>query len=430
MRPLRHLLLLLPTACRGLPPAPPPLEPTAPPAAAPEPSGPRVLARATILAAGDVMMHGQVLREAAAANALDPAGASTNHDGFDALFAAVAPRIRDADLALANLETPVAPDHHRGVREMVFDAPPVLLDALVHAGFDAVSLANNHTFDQRRPGLLETVQRLEASPLAYAGAGADCAAARAPRLMEAGGIRLGLLAATAILNDDLNPPDGNGPCVARLEEARILEGVRAARDQGAEVVILSVHWGNEYRTAPREADTALAHRLLDGGVDVILGHHPHVLQPVEVYGAADGRVTLVAYSLGNFISNQSRWYVHGLHRVEAANTRDGLLLSFDVVRKDYGRGEVRTELAALAAEPLWTVNDVRTRPPEDAPRIQVVPLREALEEARAAAESAEGPARVALLRAAALYEARLAQVARVVGPDLFPPEVPEGEPEP
>src|SRR5262249_55097871 len=141
---------------------------------------------------------------------------------------------------------------------------------------------------------------------------------------------------------------------------------------------------------------ATAHRLLDAGVDVILGHHPHVLEPAEVYRRNDGTLGLVAYSLGNFVSNQSRTYAYGVQPDRMGDTRDGVALSFSLVKKDYGGGVVRVEIADLSAQPLWTDNNALdlARDPALAPAIGVVSLDAELLRAREALEHAAGEARV------------------------------------
>src|SRR6185312_4192234 len=108
-------------------------------------------------------------------------------------------------------------------------------------------------------------------------------------LMDVKGIRVAFIGATKVFNSNLNQGPEE-PCAFLLDEAIVAEEVRAARAEGADLVILSVHWGVEYETAPRQQEIDQAHRLLDAGVDVLLGHHPHVLQPIEVYEARDGRM--------------------------------------------------------------------------------------------------------------------------------------------
>jgi poly-gamma-glutamate synthesis protein (capsule biosynthesis protein) len=120
---------------------------------------------------------------------------------------------------------------------------------------------------------------------------------------------------------------------ARLDRARAVELVRAAAAEH-DAVVVSLHWGDEYTTQPRPADVELAHALCDAGALVVIGHHPHVLQPVEVYRRPDGNSAVIAYSLGNFISNQSRNYVHGVTPASVAATRDGALLRVRLARRD------------------------------------------------------------------------------------------------
>jgi poly-gamma-glutamate synthesis protein (capsule biosynthesis protein) len=315
------------------------------------PSEPLELARAYLVATGDVMMHGPVKASAAAV------ATPGNHGGYDVVWGDVAPAISAADLAFANLEFPVAPTTGQPGRSKVFNGPPAALDSLRAVGFDLVSFANNHAYDQGRPGLLETVDQLGRAGLQQVGAGRTCDEARAVRLIDVQGVRLGFVGATAVLNLPLN---GKGPCVAEVDPEWILADVAQARAHGAEIVVVSLHWGTEYATEPDAAQVELAHRLVEGGVDVILGHHPHVLQRIEWVQASDGRRALVAYSLGNFVSNQSAFYVPERFEVADGLPRDGVLLGFDVVRRAYGRGRrlvVRTEVDGVRVEPLWTVND-------------------------------------------------------------------------
>jgi poly-gamma-glutamate synthesis protein (capsule biosynthesis protein) len=204
---------------------------------------------------------------------------------------------------------------------------------------------------------------------------------------------------------------------------------------------VSLHWGVEYDGQPRAEDVELAHRLVDAGALVVLGHHPHVLQPVELYGAADGRVGVIAYSLGNFVSNQSRGYVFGVTPEKAAATRDGVLLRVGLARRDYGRGVVRVEVDGVDAVPLWTENDTaeldRRREPARRPAIRVVAVDRALAEVRAdlarfpdPVPAADRDRYVALRRREALLVARRAAVAALVGEDLVRPAPPAAAPAP
>jgi poly-gamma-glutamate synthesis protein (capsule biosynthesis protein) len=208
-----------------------------------------------------------------------------------------------------------------------------------------------------------------------------------------------------------------------------VEAVRAAAAQ-ADAVVVSLHWGVEYETQPRTDDVELAHALADAGALVVLGHHPHVLQPVELYRRADGRTAVIAYSLGNFVSNQSRRYVHGVTPEKVAQTRDGLLLRVALARRDYGRGVVRVEVDGADALPLWTENDTADldakADPGRRPAIRVVAVDRALAEVRAELARAPDPvppeaqARfVALRRREALLASRRAAVGAIVGDELL-----------
>ncbi|HEY0840025.1 MAG TPA: CapA family protein [Vulgatibacter sp.] len=382
----------------------------------------QVLATARFAAVGDLLMHEAVKESAFAADSRGTDGATLNNAGYDALFEAVAPKLRQADLAFANLETPIAPRSGRGSRPFVFNAPSALLPALRHAGIGLVSFANNHVYDQGRPGFVETMEELRGAGLPFVGAGDTCADASRPLVLDVRGIRVAFLGATRLFNQNLNAkPDE--PCAFHLDEGVAAASIREAKDAGAELVVLSIHWGVEYATSPRQEEIDLAHRLIDAGADVILGHHPHVLQPVEIVEAADGRIGLVAYSLGNFISNQSRTYAHGVQPLAMGNTRDGVLLRFQAVRKRYPGGAVRVEIGGVVAEPLWTENDALTRVrfPAKAPRIRVVAVDDELAGARRAltTPTADGAA-VELHRRIELLEARRAQAGAVLGSDLLP----------
>ena len=202
----------------------------------------------------------------------------------------------------------------------------------------------------------------------------------------------------------------------------------AAAARQADAVVVSVHWGIEYEQQPREAEVALAHRLAEAGALVVLGHHPHVLQPVELYPRADGRTALIAYSLGNFVSNQSRHYLHGVTPEKVGATRDGVILRAELARRDYGRGVVRVELAGADWLPLWTENDTddaERRLRKSRPAIQVVSIDRAL--AGVQRELAELPdpvppaaqeRYVKLRQREELYRARRAAIAAVAGEDL------------
>ncbi len=402
------------------PPAWPRTPPVRPLAAGAPPV--RTVAKASLAAVGDVLMHGAV--KDAAQDHRSPG----DEGGFGWLWSPIADLLAGADLTFANLETPVAPRSGQGSRSFVFNAPPALVSALKRAGVDLVSVANNHVFDQGRAGFEETLAHLGALGMAYVGGG-EAGREAGPRLVEVNGLRLAFLGYSYGFNqagNDCPPATGARPCL----RASVLDGDRATADvrsaaAQADAVIVSVHWGVEYTGQPREAEVALARRLADAGALVVLGHHPHVLQPIELHATPDGRMALIAYSLGNFVSNQSRNYVHGVTPENVGATRDGVILKVEIARRDYGRGVSRVELGGAGFLPLWTENDTADPARRARPAIRVVALDRALADVRRDLAALPDPlpppeqARYLRLRQREeLYRSRRAAIAAVLGDDL------------
>jgi poly-gamma-glutamate capsule biosynthesis protein CapA/YwtB (metallophosphatase superfamily) len=344
---------------------------------------PREVARVTFAAAGDVIPHQAVVQAAAAQSHLTPASASPsadpkdassssegvdNHAGWDNLLANVSEVFRQADFGFVNLETPVAPIHSRGSKPFQFDAPIPLLQSLKSNGIKIVSFANNHVFDQGHVGFFESLDHLREQGLLFTGAGANADQAWKPVILEKNGIKVGWLGMTRWLNGNRNPEKNTDPHVAFFpypdqadgapgrDEAGVLEAVKAARGE-CDLLIVSIHWGIEYATAPNPQDVDIAHDMLEAGASAVIGHHPHVLQPIETYLTKDKRNTVIFFSLGNFLSNQSRNYVSGLTPDKAGEQRDSLIIKFSVVKKDYGPAGNRFELADMGILPVWTENN-------------------------------------------------------------------------
>lgn len=406
------------------------------PSPSPTPTPLRTLRRVSIGAVGDVLMHGPV-KESAAAHTGE--ARDIDYDGYGWLFEPVADLMWQPDVMFANLETPVAPRTGKRGRAFVFNAPIATLKALQRQGIDLVSVANNHAFDQGRAGFLETIQHLEMLGLRYVGGG-PTPHQEGPVIFERNGMKIAFLAWTETLNQD-----GNGckePCekVAVLDEAKTIARVKAVAPT-VDALIVSLHWGREYADEPTAAQRKLAHRLADAGAMVIVGHHPHVLQPVEVYERADGRPAVIAYSLGNFISNQSSRYVHGVAPESGGDTRDGALLRFDILERDYGNGVRRIEVGDVDYVPLWTENnrdELRRRhePDEDEVAIRVVAVDRALADVRTRLAAFPDPVPedrqgefIELRRLEDLYATRKDRVAERMGRELLrvlpaPPHIP------
>jgi poly-gamma-glutamate synthesis protein (capsule biosynthesis protein) len=321
---------------------------------------PHDLAQVSFAVAGDVIPH-EPVRAAGAA-------AGEGEAGWAALFSNVADVFQSADFGFVNLETPVAPNHSHGTKAFLFNAPVELPQALKASGIKIVSFANNHVFDQGWAAFAESRDHLREAGLLFAGTSDNAATAWQPVITEAHGIKVGWLGMTRWLNGNRNPEDPNQPHVnffpypndsggaTGADEAQLLDAVKAAGAQ-CDLLVVSIHWGVEYATTPRPEDIDIAHKMLDAGASVIVGAHPHVLQQVESYKTQDGRDAVIFYSLGNFLSNQSRSYVDGLNPDSNGEPRDELIGLFSAVRRDYGPAGIRVELGHVGILPVWEDNN-------------------------------------------------------------------------
>lgn len=296
--------------------------PGPPAVAAPPPShrpGPAADVRLSVVAAGDVLPHLPVLRSARTADGYD----------FSRVLGPLDPWVRGADLALCHLEVPVAPAGSAPSGYPVFGAPAALVDGLAAQGWDGCSTASNHAVDQGPAGVAATLDALDAARLGHVGTARSATEADAAQLYrvvrEGRTVTVAHLAATYGTNGMPVPADQ--PWSVQLVDADdVVRRATAARDAGADLVLVSLHWGTEYRTAPTGTQRAVARRLADSGVvDLVIGHHAHVPQPVEqLAGGPGGAGMWVAYGLGNYVSNQDEACCD-------AATASGLLLTADVV---------------------------------------------------------------------------------------------------
>jgi poly-gamma-glutamate synthesis protein (capsule biosynthesis protein) len=248
--------------------------------------------RATLAFTGDLIPHQPVVRTAAALSA----------GGWDfrPMFQEVAPILSGADLAICHLETPLSVDAPSRSRFPRFDAPRALAEAVRDTGYDGCSTASNHAFDQGAAGVAETLQVMEETGLAQAGMANSGIEDIAPVFYDANGITVAHISATYGLNGFAMPAD-RSYLVDLIDPDDIIAEAALARESGAELVVLSLHWGSQYRADPNDAQLAwLAELLPDDEIDLVVGHHAHVVQPVDKL--AD---EWVVFGLGNFLSNQT-----------------------------------------------------------------------------------------------------------------------------
>ncbi|GAB2751085.1 CapA family protein [Amycolatopsis magusensis] len=276
---------LLVTGCSSAAESPPPAAPPAPP---PTPTAPGF----SVVATGDVLVHPALTEQAEA----DGKGKID----FRPQFAGVKPVVSGADLGLCHLEVPLAEPGGPYSGYPSFNAPPEIAEALKDTGYDACSTASNHTLDQGEDGVERTLDGLDAAGLKHTGSARSSKEAGTPLLLDAAGTKVGHVSFTFGFNG-IELPDGKPWMSNTLDAADVLAAARKTREAGAEVVIASLHWGTEYRAEPTKEQTDLAKKLLkDDSIDLIIGHHAHVVQPFEKIGEK-----WVAYGLGNHIAKHS-----------------------------------------------------------------------------------------------------------------------------
>jgi poly-gamma-glutamate capsule biosynthesis protein CapA/YwtB (metallophosphatase superfamily) len=327
----------------------------------------------TLIASGDVLTHGPVLRQAQAYGRR----VGRPYD-FRPMFADVRPLLTGADLAVCHLEVPLSRNGQDISSWPAFNAPPQLAAALRWAGYDACSTASNHSMDQGPRGIAATLDVMDAAGLRHAGMARNADEAHRTTVLDVHGLRVGLLSYTYGLNSG-RLPAGRAWLVKTIDPGRIVDDARAARRAGAQFVVALLHWGQEYRSTPSPSQREVARRLLKAPeVDLILGHHVHVVQPIQRVGGK-----WVAYGMGNSLSNQTPSCC-------AAGSQDGVLVKV-TVGEEAGRLRVREVRYA----PTWVEHPsfrIRAVLTALADRSLPAATRRALQAARDRTRRAVGPA--------------------------------------
>jgi len=298
------------------------VEPTAVPT--PEPVNAVVVGQPASVhfrAVGDVMSHKLQLTHA------------KQKDGsynYDSQFKYVKDALSKADYTIANLELSIAVDNEYSSYPF-FRTPEAILSTLKDCGVDMLTLANNHILDGFFEGLVKTLDSADSYGFDHVGADRTAEEAAQYKVVDINGIRFGFLAYTTYLNENDKRIDKEKAafCVKRLAEADFEADVKALREAGAEVVICMPHWGTENKRSVSDECKTYAKQMVDAGVDIILGSHPHVVLPIysdnmEVQG--EEKDILVAWSMGNFISYMANQYVDS-----------GIIVDFTVSRDTDGK---------------------------------------------------------------------------------------------
>ncbi len=281
-----------------------------------------------IVFAGDAMQH---------QSQLDAAHRGSGMYDYSECFKAIAPYVRSADYAVVNLECPLGGEPYSGYP--MFGAPDEYAAALRDAGFDLALTANNHTLDRRDKGLRRTLSVLDSLGIRHTGtfAPAESRNDSVPLIVDVRGFRIAFLNYTYGTNGIRH---GAGVAVNMIDTAMIRRDIERALHSGAEIVAVCPHWGIEYRMLPEKSQRILAGKILDMGADMIIGAHPHVIQPMEFEEDSMGRGKLKVYSLGNFLSG-----------MRTAETRGGTTVTVTLRRDRTGRAYI----AGAVYRPVFTL---------------------------------------------------------------------------
>lgn len=323
-----------------------------------------VIASATVTSVGDILIHDNVLGGALRANG--------EYD-FSGMFPHIKSYLSAADYMVANLEVTLggtAAGSYKGYP--YFNSPDSVITDFTAAGIDMFLTSNNHAYDTGIKGLRRTMQVLNNKKVDYIGTRTD-KSRPFYTVKDINGIKVGFVVytyETATTSAGLKSLNGNvlsaeaGPLVSsfnygKLDEfyATVQSDYSAMLNAGADAVIAYVHWGNEYQQSPNSYQKQIAKKLADIGVDVIVGGHPHVVQPFETITGSSGKETLCIYSVGNFVSNQRKEIL--TEDCPTGHTEDGMLFSVTIEKHRDGNIKFAAEIL-----PIWVnlkmINGKRT----------------------------------------------------------------------
>lgn len=286
-----------------------------------------------VSAVGDIMAHDNLQYYALATD-----------NGYESLFESTKDIFMSDDITIANLETPISDEI--GVKNFpYFNAKVSLVEAIKKSGIDLLSLANNHSLDQRENGIVSTLRAVNDNNLLYAGSGLTPKEARSPYIFNRNGIIFGFLSATFSLNGIPLTEKEDKPFVYlvptdnRESFSDFCKNIQETK-KVVDFLIVAYHCGDEYTNTPPKYQSDALEKIAESGADVVLGHHPHVLQKIEYHTTSDLRKVLIAYSLGNFISGQANNLTNlksgdkALYEDNFTKTAESIILQFDINRWD------------------------------------------------------------------------------------------------
>ncbi len=292
----------------------------------------------TIAVTGDIMFHTTQLK-----SAFDN---ETKTYDFYPMFQKIEKYISSADLAIANLETVVDDVQGRYSGYPRFNSPVETLMAIRDVGFDILSTANNHCLDKGKNGIINTIDNINEYGMENIGTYKD--SNKEVMIKDVDGIKIGILSYTYGCNGlkSLLTKEELSYMVNIIDEHKMKMDIEQAKALEADIILVCIHWGNEYQTVPSEEQKLLGKKMIDWGADIILGSHPHVIQRSELI-EHEGKRKFIVYSMGNFISNQRR---ETLSNRNKKYTEDGVIIRF-MIEKDYQENE--TIIKDIEYVPTW-----------------------------------------------------------------------------
>ncbi len=300
--------------------------PTAPATAEPTPSGARQI---TILGSGDILVHPPTWQQA---RAHAEAAGEKGYD-FHPMFASIRSQVSAADLAICHMEAPMGPGAPEDFPR--FNAPVQLAPAVKDTGYDTCSTASNHTLDQGEQGVYDNLDALDAAGLRHTGTFRSAKEQATPTIYVVKGVKIGHLSWAMHFNGN-EPPAGKEWLANRIDVAKIRAAAAATRRAGAEIIVLSAHWGTEKVHKPDGEQLYWAKQLIaDPNIDLIIGHHAHVVQPFEKFGDK-----WVAYCVGNTLAR---------HDFPNDSNREGVLAKFTFTQQP----DKRWLVTRAEAIPIW-----------------------------------------------------------------------------
>ena len=354
-----------------------PTEPTTEPTTVPTEPPVYKLGTASIASVGDFLMHLPVINSADVQDGI--------YD-FSSMFTYFGDYVAGADYAVGNLETTLAGTAYPYKGYPQFNCPDGIVSSVQAAGFDMLLTANNHSYDTYSTGFLRTQQVIREFGMAHLGTVEDSSQPYW-QVVEINGIKIGMICYTYETEDDPEKKALNGipmnaqcaPLIATFSYAHLdtfyeemQVQIAQMEEAGAEAIMLYIHWGNEYETRNNATQSAMAQELCDLGVDVIVGGHPHVVQPVQLLTSRNNaeEKTVCIYSLGNIVSNQRREHMD----LKTGHTEDGLMATVTFAK--YSDGTVILEAVKLL--PTWV--DLYEDAARGKPSYAILPLDSQVED--------------------------------------------------